>query len=103
MVTELFWGAELPPEAAAPFDIVLCSELIYDANGHLPLIECLLAVTQPGTVILFSYKYRGLGETAFATMLHADTNYRVKKIPKGMLDPEFADEDQITVLRAIRL
>lgn len=50
ITAELWWGEELPPEAREPFDVVFCSEVIYNAEGHEPLLRCLAAVTRPGSV-----------------------------------------------------
>ena len=105
VVAEMLWGAA-PPAAvgAAPFDVVLCSELIYDAGSHAALRKCLKQVTASGSELYFSYKRRGLGEAAFVARLHRDKLYRVTEVPAEGLDPEFRDgTSRITVLRAVRV
>jgi hypothetical protein len=76
-VAELLWGDRLPTVAAEPFDLVLCSELIYEVAGHSALLACLAAVSQVGTVLYFSYKSRGLGEADFVTQLLKNPMYTV--------------------------
>ena len=104
-VAEMMWGTPPPPEVGtAPFDVVLCSELIYDAGSHSALWQCLAQVTAAGSELYFSYKRRGLGEAAFVARLHRDKRYRVVEVPPEALDPEFRDgTSRITVLRAVRL
>eukprot|EP00729_Bicosta_minor_P000248 gene248-13452_t len=95
--------SELPPEAREPFDVVFCSEVIYNAEGHEPLLRCLAAVTRPSSTILLSYKFRGLDETTFVENFKMNKDFKVKVMPKAMLDPEFVHETAIKVLKATRL
>ena len=111
VTAELWWGEGFAAEAGEgeraelnqPFDLVFCSEVIYNADGHGPLLKCLAAVTRPGSVILMSYKFRGLDESSFVDSFKKNKEYKVREIPKGMLDPEFVHETEIKVLRAVRL
>ena len=37
------------------------SEVVYDVEFHLPLLQCLRAVTVPGSTVYMSHKDRALG------------------------------------------
>lgn len=53
--------------------------------------------------ILLSYKFRGLDETTFVENFKMNKDFKVKVMPKAMLDPEFVHETAIKVLKATRL
>lgn len=89
-VAELLWGAEEAIENLGPaFDVILCSEVIYDSRCHDDLWKTLKAFGKPGTVIFFSYKLRGLGEEAFLENLAADPHFVVEEVDGAELDPDF--------------
>jgi predicted nicotinamide N-methyase len=46
----LVWSAEAT-HANAPFDVVLCSEVVYDESAHDALFECLDSLCAPGTEV----------------------------------------------------
>jgi len=61
---ELRWGAEsfTQLDALGQFDIVVCADLLYDSDLHVPLLETLLHVARDAsTVIVISYEQRGSG------------------------------------------
>mmetsp|Transcript_73615 Transcript_73615/g.172921 ORF Transcript_73615/g.172921 Transcript_73615/m.172921 type:complete len:138 (+) Transcript_73615:344-757(+) len=65
---ELRWGAEsfTQLDALGQFDIVVCADLLYDSDLHVPLLETLLHVARDAsTVIVISYEQRGSGAEGF--------------------------------------
>lgn len=46
----LVWSADAT-HTSAPFDVVLCSEVVYDETAHAALFDCLHALCVPGTEV----------------------------------------------------
>eukprot|EP00038_Savillea_parva_P024242 m.43455 g.43455 ORF g.43455 m.43455 type:complete len:875 (+) comp6409_c0_seq1:110-2734(+) len=86
----LVWSADTT-HADAPFDVVLCSEVIYDRACHDDLLACLKALSSPTTEVLFAYKRRGLGEDDFVARLHASPQHRVVVVPQAALESDFRE------------
>ena len=62
------WGedtAGLDP----PYDVIVASDVVYDPGCAYALVESLERLCGTGTVILLSYKPRGLGEECFFSLL----------------------------------
>ena len=68
----LEWGPVLPPELAPPFDVVLCSDLLYDPACWDALLASLAALSSgPETAILLAHRCRNTLEMGFFAALAA--------------------------------
>ncbi|KAL6057896.1 Protein N-lysine methyltransferase METTL21A [Balamuthia mandrillaris] len=68
-VRELSWGDNKQAEelvgSAAPFDLIVASDVIFDQRLFEPLINSILRLSGPKTKLLISYRKRCNSETAF--------------------------------------
>lgn len=64
-VRPLFWGKDNTTTQMdctnGHWDIVVCSDCLYDANAYPKLVGTLRRVTNPGTMVMFACKRRDLG------------------------------------------
>lgn len=100
-VAELVWGraADLTT-VGLPFDLVLCSEVIYDAGVLADLWSTLENLIAPGGEVLMTYKLRGLAETEFIDTARRRPDVVLINVPRSLLPADLrADLD----LQAIRL
>ena len=86
-VERLEWGGEVG-HVAPPFDVVLCSEVVYLHEAHTALLACLEAVCGDGTTVWCAYKERGLGEGVWAARVAGCGTFRLREMPQSLLDPE---------------
>lgn len=63
----LQWGQPLPDSLQPPYDIVLCSDLVYSPKSVQPLLESMAAVTGASSVVLYACEFR---EGAGLELLH---------------------------------
>lgn len=103
-VMALWWGKQADTDAVLhanggrPFDIVLCCECVYNADGHLPLLAAWDALAAPDAVILLAYKRRGLDEDAFAELLGRHPAWRIRRISPRLFPADFVESDIIAML-----
>lgn len=73
-------------------DIILGADLLYDPQGHAPLLSTLqqLAAASPHAVVYLAWRCRGLGEEAFEWAAAA-AGWVVQAVPTQLLHPEFQD------------
>eukprot|EP00820_Chromera_velia_P018083 Cvel_27229.t1-p1 / transcript=Cvel_27229.t1 / gene=Cvel_27229 / organism=Chromera_velia_CCMP2878 / gene_product=hypothetical protein / transcript_product=hypothetical protein / location=Cvel_scaffold3368:15271-17085(+) / protein_length=241 / sequence_SO=supercontig / SO=protein_coding / is_pseudo=false len=62
-------NAEEASASASPFDVVLAADVVYSEPLFVPLVECLLRVCGPQTVVLLAYQQRGQEEKKFFDLL----------------------------------
>lgn len=74
-------GSTTPPLSETSFDVILCSEGIYDSAFHGALFKSLKILCGRGTVVFISYKERALGEDSFVEFITKSSKYHVEEIP----------------------
>eukprot|EP00041_Stephanoeca_diplocostata_P021937 m.519351 g.519351 ORF g.519351 m.519351 type:complete len:286 (+) comp21944_c0_seq3:370-1227(+) len=73
------------------FDVILCSEGIYDCAFHPALLKSFKILCGKNTVVYIAYKERALGEDTFVEHLTTSPAYNVEEISGEFLDPDFQD------------
>ncbi|KAJ8459405.1 hypothetical protein OPV22_032331 [Ensete ventricosum] len=88
-VAELDWGNEDHIKAVdPPFDYIIGTDIVYAEHLLEPLLQTILALSGPRTVILLGYEIR-------STMVHErmmdmwKQNFVVKTIPKAKMDSKY--------------
>eukprot|EP01114_Cavostelium_apophysatum_P002472 TRINITY_DN12205_c0_g1_i1.p1 TRINITY_DN12205_c0_g1~~TRINITY_DN12205_c0_g1_i1.p1 ORF type:complete len:252 (-),score=26.34 TRINITY_DN12205_c0_g1_i1:13-747(-) len=88
-VAELDWGDNVPA-VNPPFDVIVGSDLTYEAEAIPPLIRVLRALSDLNTTIIYGHEERGMDcESIFYTLAHRYFDY--EKIPANSLHENFAD------------
>lgn len=64
---QLDWGELLPAVLQPPYDIVLCSDVVYSPASVRPLLSTLSALTGPDSTVLYACEFR---EGAGLELLH---------------------------------
>lgn len=63
----LDWGEPLPADLQLPYDIVLCSDVVYSPASVRPLLSSISALTGPSSTVLYACEFR---EGAGLELLH---------------------------------
>lgn len=100
-LVDYVWGTELPAPLQQHFDVVFCSEVIYDDQSNPALRGFLETVCSKGTTVIFAYKKRGLDEDNFVDGLRSSATFKIKAIPGAMIDAEL--RHVINMFKATRL
>ena len=83
-----------------PFDLVLCADLAYNEDVNALLIEMLLRVTTPKTLVLFCMELRASYVLEDLLLRLLSTGFNVSRVPPEMFHPDFCPLS--VVLFAIR-
>ena len=86
-VTPHAWGTE-PTSLDPPYDIIMASDVVYQPSLLDPLIRSFRSLSHDRTLIILSYKARGLGEDVFFRKISAK-GYSWNTIPKHDHPKEF--------------
>lgn len=66
----LEWGQPLPAALQPPYDLVLCSDLVYSPASVQPLLSTISAVAGPDSLVLYACEFReGAGLELFHQLL----------------------------------
>jgi len=69
-VKEYTWGSASDLQfLSPPYDVILGSDIVYSAESSDSLVEALQVLSGPSSLVLLSYKPRGLNEEVFFTKL----------------------------------
>jgi len=92
-VCALEWGEDVS-SLNPPFDIVLMSDVVAVtySEAYPLLLQTLLAITSPSTLILLAYEKRDFKDLKFFQML-LQNNFKYNKIPDSKMDPLWQDDD----------
>lgn len=89
-VEKLVWSTDVAHKLES-FDVIVCSEVIYDRECHKLLLGCINALASPSTEIFFAYKRRALGEDDFVQLLHDSDCHHVVVVQQDVIEPDFRD------------
>jgi hypothetical protein len=64
---QLDWGEPLPAPLQPPYDVILCSDVVYSPASVRPLLSTLDALTGPDSTVLYACEFR---EGAGLELLH---------------------------------
>lgn len=97
----LAWGVlDNLSALGAPFDLVLCSDVLFSSEGTGLLVDTLCSVCSEHTLLLASNEHRWTGAGAFYDLLRA-RGFRVDRVDNQSLDAVFRGPD-FHVIRARR-
>ena len=88
----LLWGSEDCKKLNGPFDIILGSDIIYQPEYAEDLIKTLDVLSGDQTLILVSYKRRGLGEEKFFDIL-SEYSFCATEVSKDRHPPDFESSE----------
>lgn len=57
-VAALTWGEPLPGDLQPPYDVILCSDLVYSPASVQPLLSTLSALMGPDSTVLYACEFR---------------------------------------------
>jgi len=84
------------------YDVIICSDVIYDPVLFQPLIDTLdYLVTPQKTIVLFAYTFRK-NELGFFKILDNLNNWKYERVPEKLLDEEYRADD-IFIIRLYKL
>ncbi len=89
----LAWGSSNIP-FNHPVDIIVGSDIIYSPETLDKLVSTLKKLSHAQTIILISYKPRGLGEDVFFTKLR-DSMFTYKVVPREKYPSDFLKSDYV--------
>jgi len=76
-VVALTWGEQLPGCLQPPYDVILCSDLVYSSASVQPLLSTLSTLMGPDSTVLYACEFR---EGAGLEQLHQQLPaYRLKE------------------------
>ncbi|KAF4043617.1 Lysine methyltransferase [Phytophthora infestans] len=84
------WGTPVT-NLKAPFDCILCADVVYEKACVKPLVQSLLALSHRKTVIFLANERRAL-EVRAEFMKHLDSYFQWKEVPKTELDADYLKE-----------
>ncbi|PSC71827.1 N-lysine methyltransferase METTL21A [Micractinium conductrix] len=100
-----------PPPGALPltagslpsrsYDVVTAADVVYQPEVYAELAATLAALAAPHTLVLLSYKQRGLQEGSLLSLLEA-AGFAVQPVPDSSLAPEYQG-GTYRVVRATRI
>lgn len=92
-VQDYTWGSlDDLQHLSPPYDVILGSDIIYSAESSDSLVEALRMLSGHGSLVLISYKPRGLGEDVFFTKL-ADNGFMIKCVPHEFHPADFVNSE----------
>jgi hypothetical protein len=90
----LDWGQPLPDSLSPPYDILLCSDLVYSTASVQPLLRTITALSGPDSLVLYACEFReGAGLENFLQSC---------SLPQFGLDPQLVSADRRWCLPALR-
>lgn len=92
-VVALTWGEQLPGCLQPPYDVILCSDLVYSSASVQPLLSTLSTLMGPDSTVLYACEFR---EGAGLEQLHQQLPaYRLKEqlLPYTELHEEWCSPD----------
>ncbi|KAG3151023.1 hypothetical protein PC128_g23045 [Phytophthora cactorum] len=81
------WGTPVT-NLRAPFDCILCADVVYEKACVKPLVQSLLALSHRKTVIFLANERRA-PEVRAEFMKHLDSYFQWKEVPKTELDADY--------------
>lgn len=75
-----------------PYDVVFGSDIVYSAEGSGSLVEALRVLCGPSSLVLISYKPRGLQEDVFFTKL-ANSGFTISCVPHEFHPADFVNSE----------
>jgi len=92
-VKDYTWGSVQDLQhLSPPYDVVFGSDIVYSADSSDSLVEALRVLCGPRTLVLMSYKARGLGEDVFFTKL-ANSGFTVTCVPQEFHPTDFVNSE----------
>jgi len=92
-VKDYTWGSsEHLQHLSPPYDVVFGSDIVYSSEGSESLIEALRALCGPSSLVLISYKPRGLHEDVFFTQL-VNSGFTISCVPHEFHPPDFINSE----------
>ncbi|CAK4077144.1 unnamed protein product [Aphanomyces euteiches] len=86
----LMWGPDSCTKAGGPFDIILCSDLIYgDTELALLLISTISQLSYPSTVVIFAHEARYAGNQGRFFLDEIASSHDVDPVPFDLLDTTY--------------
>ena len=73
-----------------PYDVIFGSDIVYSAGSSDSLVEALQALCGPDSLVLMSYKPRGLQEDVFFTKL-INSGFEISCVPQEFHPADFAN------------
>jgi len=90
-VKEYTWGSiQDLRHLSPPYDVIFGSDIVYHAASSDSLVEALQALCGPSSLVLISYKPRGLHEDTFFTKL-ANSGFRINCVPQEFHPKDFVN------------
>lgn len=91
------WGTDVS-RLRPPFDLILCSDVLYQAEALQPLLSTLRALSDGATRVLLSNEHRPA--LPFPRAAFEAAGLAVEEVPPGELHPDWrADDIQVYALR----
>ena len=91
----LLWGKESCDQFGdKPYDVILGSDIIYQAEAAVLLLETLHHFSSQSTLILIAYKKRGLGEDIFFEKLPL-FSLECSTVPRSKYPDDFCKSDYV--------
>ncbi|KAG7378988.1 hypothetical protein PHYBOEH_012076 [Phytophthora boehmeriae] len=84
------WGTPVT-NLKAPFDCILCADVVYEKACVKPLVQSLLALSHRKTVVFLANERRA-PEVRAEFMRYLDTYFRWKELPREQLDADYIKE-----------
>jgi len=90
-VKDYTWGSMQDLQhLSPPYDVVFGSDIVYSAASSDNLVEALQALCGPVSLVLMSYKPRGLQEDVFFTKL-VDSGFQISCVPQELHPTDFVN------------
>lgn len=92
-VKEYTWGSvEDLQYLSPPYDVIFGSDIVYSAETSDSLVEALQVLCGPGSLVLISYKPRGLQEDVFFSKL-ANSGFTISCVPREFHPTDFINSE----------
>jgi len=92
-VKDYIWGSKQHlQDLTPPYDVILGSDIVYSAESSDDLVEALLDLCEPTSVVLMSYKPRGLQEDVFFTKV-VNSGFRISCVPREFHPTDFVNSE----------
>jgi len=92
-VKDYTWGSlEDLQHLTPPYDVILGSDIVYSAESSDSLVEALQIFCGPGSLVLISYKPRGLQEDVFFSKL-SNSGFAITCVPHEFHPPDFINSE----------
>lgn len=93
LVNDYTWGGKQDLQhLSPPYDFIFGSDIVYSAKSSDSLVEALQSLCGPCSLVLLSYKPRGLHEDVFFTKL-VNSRFTISCVPREFHPTDFANSE----------